>query len=359
MENTQPKEKLSTDHFSCPSCGAEAQFNPKTQMLICPYCNNESYIDNQTGVDEQNIDDLFENAKVWDETEIIQCENCGAKESISKGQIATHCSFCGTPNIVKTSEIVGMTPHGVCPFQFDNVEASKFAKKWVKKRHFAPNKFKKSAEAKAISGVYSPAFTFDCATDSVYSGRLGRTRSRTVVGSDGKLQRETYTEYFNISGKHSTTHDDIIVHASSNISSIMLDKLGRYPTNESLAYDQKYLAGYSANAYAINGQQAWEQGKAKIDYNIQKEVLKKYQHDTVASFNAKTEYKNRSFKYLLLPVFIGHHKFKEKIYNFYINGCTGQVTGKAPVSWVKVLFAVLGGIIAVGAAVALYMLGNK
>ena len=352
MEDTQTKEKLSTDHYACPNCGADAKFNPKTQTLSCPYCFSEMVIENTSSIDEQDIENLFENTQVWDDVEIIQCSNCGAKENIQKGQIATHCAFCGTANIVKTTEIVGMTPHGVCPFQFDINKASEYAKKWVKKKRFAPNKFKKSAEAKAISGVYSPAFTFDCETDSVYNGKLGKTKYRTVIGSDGKLRRESYTDYFRISGTHSTVHDDIVVHASGNIPTVMLDDLGNYPTNDSVSYDQRYLAGYIANTYAKNGEQAWAEGKSKIDNIIKQQVLKKYTHDTVASFEAKTNYKNRKFKYLLLPVFIGHHKFKEKIYNFYINGCTGKVSGKAPVSWVKVLFAVLGGILAVGAFVA-------
>lgn len=359
MGNTQQKGKISTDHYSCPNCGAGAEFNTKTQTLSCPYCASQIVIDNQSAIAEQDINNLFSDAKVWSDAEIIQCENCGAKESISKGQIATHCSFCGTTNIVKTSEIVGMTPHGICTFQFDNKQAAAFAKKWAKKQRFAPNKFKKSAEAKAISGVYSPAFTFDCETDSEYKGRLGRTKYRTVVGSNGKLREESYTDYFRISGNHSAVHDDIIVHASSNIPNTMLDGLGDYPTKTSVSYDQRYLAGYTANTYAKDGQQAWAEGKAKIDGIIKKQVLKKYTHDVVDSFEAKTTYKNRSFKYLLLPVFIGHYKFKEKLYNFYVNGCTGKVSGKAPVSWVKVLFTVLAGIAIIGAFVYLHIFLNR
>lgn len=61
----------------------------------------------------------------------------------------------------------------------------------------------------------------------------------------------------------------------------------------------------------------------------------KYDHDEVDTFEASTTYSNRSFKYLLFPVFVGHHKFRNKIYNFYINGCTGKVSGKSPVSWLK------------------------
>ena len=28
--------------FDCPACGAEAQWNPAKQALVCPYCGTES-----------------------------------------------------------------------------------------------------------------------------------------------------------------------------------------------------------------------------------------------------------------------------------------------------------------------------
>ena len=338
------EEKLETNNYSCPNCGGECSFDPKTQQLTCLYCNSKVDIEKANFDTEQDISQLFQNAKVWDETEVVQCKNCGAKENISKGGIATHCSFCGTNNIVKTSEIVGMKPHGLCPFVITNEQASELAVKWAKSKIFAPNKFKKSAEAKAISGVYSPAFTFDCSTETRYRGELGETKTRTKRNPDGKLVSESYTDYFPIAGHHSATFDDVIVHTSANIPEIMLDKLGSYPTSTASEYDEKFLVGYTANTYAKDGVAAWQAGKAKIDYRIKRQILSKYHHDVVRSFYASTKYSDRSFKYLLLPVYVGHYNYKNVNYNFYVNGSTGKVSGKAPVSWVKILFTILGAV---------------
>lgn len=354
------KEKLNIEHHACPNCGAEAVFDPKTQMLVCPYCNTQTEVaENQTTTYERNIDILFSESKVWTDAETIQCENCGAKETISKGQIATHCPFCGTTNIVKTTDIVGMTPHGVCPFVYNVDDAAKFAKAWARKKAFAPNKFKKSAEPKSISGLYSPAFTFDCSTNTHYKGVLGKTHTRMVRGSDGKMHSEHYTVYFDISGNHSAIHDDVLIHATGNIPNVMLEGLGKYPTESAATYSEKYLAGYPASSYSKDGNQAWSEGKLKIDNTIKQQILKNYTYDKVSSFKADTKYNNRSFKYLLLPVFVGHHKYKQKLYNFYVNGSTGKVSGKAPVSWIKVLLAILGGAALIGAIIALALLGNK
>ena len=44
---------------------------------------------------------------------------------------------------------------------------------------------------------------------------------------------------------------------------------------------------------------------------------------------------------LLLPVYIGAFRRKEKVYRVVINGQTGARTGTMPVSWVKIVCALL------------------
>ena len=42
---------------------------------------------------------------------------------------------------------------------------------------------------------------------------------------------------------------------------------------------------------------------------------------------------------LLLPVWIGAYRVKEKMYRVVLNGQSGEITGTAPISWAKVLLA--------------------
>ncbi len=60
----------------------------------------------------------------------------------------------------------------------------------------------------------------------------------------------------------------------------------------------------------------------------------------------RVETKNSHVKYklTLLPMYLSAFKFKNKSYNVLVNGQTGQVGGKAPVSPLRVAIAVLLGI---------------
>ena len=202
-------ENITTIHQSCPSCGAEPVFDPTKQALRCPYCGTITEIASNDA-NEHDIDQLFANGQVWNQTEVIKCENCGAKENLTKGQIAKQCPFCGTTNVITTSEFVGITPNGICPFQLTKSEASSIAHNWSKKKLFAPNQFKKSARANGISGIYVPVFTFDCDTETLYRGILGEDETRKNF--DG--EEEDYTSYYHISGVHPSKHNDIIINAS-------------------------------------------------------------------------------------------------------------------------------------------------
>jgi len=64
----------------------------------------------------------------------------------------------------------------------------------------------------------------------------------------------------------------------------------------------------------------------------------------VSSFRISTQYYNITYKYVLLPVYVGHCKWRQKVYNFFVNGLNAKVTGKAPVSPLKVSILVVLGI---------------
>ena len=54
-----------------------------------------------------------------------------------------------------------------------------------------------------------------------------------------------------------------------------------------------------------------------------------------------TNYSAITFKHLLLPVYVGAYRFREKVYQVVINGRTGEVQGERPYSFWKIFFFAL------------------
>ncbi len=345
-----------TDIAKCPSCGANMVFSPEKHALECPYCGTIKPLEISES-EEKALENLINAEREWiAEAHVFRCENCGAREVLRREDIAKKCSFCGTTNIVETDELPGVKPNAVVPFKIEVDTAIEKFKAWVKKKFFAPSKFKKEVKAENISGVYNPAFTFDTNTHSSYSGVLGKYYYKTVR-VNGKTVRRRYTRYFNISGTFDMFFDDVLIQASTVIEQKSLEKLQPFDTNQSREYDKGFLSGYTATQYTKDGMACWSEAKKKIDARLRSAILSQYTYDVVSSFNVSTMCSNVTYKYVLLPLYVGHSTWKEKNYNFFVNGVNGKVTGKTPVSALKVGLVVLLGLLAVGGIVALAILG--
>lgn len=351
----EEQERASTETAKCPACGADLVYDPETQALKCPYCGTEKEINGRI-CSESDLNRLFtERANAWaTEAKAFRCVNCGATTVISKNELSKCCAYCGASNVIESDEMSGMRPDAVLPFSLTKEEAGKSATQWAKKRFFAPRKFKKSLTPENINGNYNPSFTFDSALHCVYKGRLGEYyyETRTV---NGKTEQVRKVRYFNISGTYNTAFDDILVQASDKIPQKTMDKIQPFDTNNSQKYSANYLYGFSATQYNRDGKSCWNSAK-EIMYNRAKsQILAKYTYDVVDSFSMDVTYSDVTYKYVLVPLYIGHFDFKSKLYNFFVNGRNGKTTGKVPTSPIKVAVLVLLGLAIIAGVIALYI----
>ena len=73
-------------------------------------------------------------------------------------------------------------------------------------------------------------------------------------------------------------------------------------------------------------------------------ILNHYNCDVIDYLNVSTQHQNVTYKYILLPVYRLNYRFKKKEYPVLVNGNSSRVTGKAPVSPLRVAIAVLLGL---------------
>lgn len=335
-------EQHETEVFKCPACGANLTFSPSKQMLVCDHCGGEFELGKTYGVEPVDFATGERPQETWgEETVVYRCENCGAKEILSRTEIAKTCPFCGTTNIVATNELSGMKPNGVLPFLFDEEAAKKNFLAWIKKKWFVPNKLKKQAAADQTRGVYSPCWLFNANSSSMYNGRLGE-RYTVTVGSGKNRRTETRIRWFTVSGNYDRGFEDYIVEASPYLTQRQVDDLRPFQLDKAVAYDQRFLAGFAASHYDKDMDTSWLEARRGLDEIIRREILNLYHADVVDFLNVSSFYKDVTFRYMLLPIWICNYKFKSKIYHFYVNGSTGKVVGKVPRSPIKIGLFSLG-----------------
>ncbi len=345
------KQAIKGKVYKCPTCGSILNFDPKSFKLKCIHCNSFQELTNVTGAFEiPYTGDSETSYTPWGEAKTMKCRSCGAEFAVNSYETATNCPFCGTSNIMTTDDIPGIKPNAILPFKISQEEALDSYKLWLKKRHMSPNNLKKLAESKNMRGVYVPVFTFDADTFSTYTIRYGIHRT-VIVGSGKNRRTVVVTDWYTDSGRYSRAFNDIQVEASQLINNKNLYKTGYFDTNNAKLYNSQYIAGFAAERYSTGLDESWGQAKEQMDSSIRSGILSNYHYDELDYLNVRSEYHNKTYKYLLAPIWLLVYNYKGKEYKCIINGRNGQADGLAPLSKIKVALvsvasaAVLGVII--------------
>jgi hypothetical protein len=69
--------------------------------------------------------------------------------------------------------------------------------------------------------------------------------------------------------------------------------------------------------------------------------------DTHRNLQISSHYQIRTFKHILVPVWLASYTYGSKSFQVVINGYTGKMAGEHPLSWVKITLAVLAVIIVI------------
>lgn len=340
--------------YSCPNCEAALKFIPEKQVLHCDYCDFEMEIDGTIGTVEHEFLDNINSDSSWNEdAKVVHCDNCGANTVVEELDISFTCPFCGSNSVLETKDLPGIKPHRVVPFKIGADLISQNYSKWLKRKFFVPKKVKDNIPKLKLHGVYLPVWTFDAKTLSLYKGRLGKHYTTTVGSGDNK-RTVVKTRYFYISGKELVDFDDLIVNAGSKITQDEINAISPFDTNNSYNYEKSYLVGFSAEHYATNLEEGWNSSKRMMKEDIRCKVLSHYMYDVISYLNINTTYNDITYKYCLLPIWTGVYSYNNKKYRFIANGETGKVSGKTPISPLKVTFTVLACLIVVVLLIILF-----
>lgn len=342
----------------CPNCGATITFDPASGMLHCDYCGYSHTLpkpDSEASIVE--LDFAAEaNKESFDwgqEKKSVECKQCGAVTVYDALETAAVCPFCGSTSVMPAANDKSVKPGAVVPFSVTKETAGENFTKWLKKKWFAPRKAKKNASPDAFKGIYLPYWTYDAQTTSSFTARAGYDRK--VKNKDGNY--ETVTDWHPVSGVYQEFIDDETVMASKQQEDSGVRECEPFRLSKLVPYTPQALAGFAAERYSVGLQEGWEKAQVsintKLKSNIEKYVKSKWRCDRVSSVKFSTLYNDITYKYVLLPAWVSAFKYKEKVYQFAVNGQTGKVGGKAPVSALRVIFAIALGI---GAIVGLYYL---
>lgn len=312
-------------HYKCPNCGNDMAFDSESGTLTCGSCNRQENIES---LPDEYITSTFseEDAKEY------VCNNCGAVIITDADTTATNCSFCGA-GVVLGDRLTGvLAPLKVIPFSISKEEAIKAFKKWCKNGLLTPRGFMTADRIKEITGIYVPFWMYDLHTKAKVKA-LG-TRVRTYTRGEYIY---TETSFYDVYRDMDLRYVKVPVDASEKLDDELMDKLEPFNYKELKNFNTAYLAGYIAEKYNYDDETLFPRVKEKIKTHIDS-----YIRSTIKGYSS-VQYKNKDINtnklnsfYVLLPVWMVYYDYNDKEHIFAMNGQTGKVVGKPPISYKKV-----------------------
>jgi hypothetical protein len=335
--------------FPCEGCGADLRWEPGVTALRCEYCGfTKSVTPSAERIREKAVDAALRAPRDvgWGaERKVIACKRCGAHTTLEPHVAASTCAFCGTAAVVEAPANASVVrPEGLLPFHIPRETAQQSFRSWLGTLWFRPSDLKSRSRVTNIQGVYIPFWTFDAATDSWWTAEAGYFYYVTVrVRENGKMvsRQEQRVRWEHASGTLQMFFDDVPVPASRGVSQDLTQKLEPFPTADLTPYEPSYLSGFLAEENAVDLPEALETAKTRMRGDIRAACSRDVPGDTQRNLEVETTFDAVAYKNALLPIWISAYEYGAKPYRFLVNGVTGQCTGTAPWSWVKITMLVL------------------
>lgn len=347
----------------CPSCSGTMQYSPENGALKCMYCGYEKAIDTTpVALTSHSLekcsadcaDMLKEGINTTTVTE-IKCQQCGATTAVAENITSARCAFCGSSLVLTDAHSRrAWKPEYMLPFSIGKKTGREAYKKWIKGKWYAPGELRKNAaDAKAFQGVYMPYWAYDAETETRYKGQQGRSATK-VKRVNGKEETVSYTEWHDVEGKVAVDFENLLVPASDTLPPGIINELVRWDLENCVDYNEEFLSGFETELYTKDFVEAAEIAKQKMDSEIDHEIRSDIGGTDQRIDWRDTDYGDITFKHLLLPIWISSYTYKGKIYQFVVNGRTGEVEGNYPKSMAKVAITIIVALIIAGTLLYFY-----
>ena len=325
--------------YKCPCCDAGLQFGSDAQKMTCEYCGNsfeletvKEYHEAQISSDNTTFDWEKSSNQEWseDETQAMHafiCPSCAGEIVSDENTAATFCPYCGNPTILPGRVSGGLRPDAVLPFQTTKEDAKTAFLNLCKKKPLLPRFFTQDQQIEKITGFYVPYWLYDCKSE--FTGRYNATRVQHWSDANYEYTR---TEHFLLHRGSEAAFSGIPMDASQKMEDAIMESIEPFDYSQMVDFDTAYLSGFFADKYDVEASSGEERIRQRVGSSMDDLLQSSFLgFTTVIPTTKNLQVKHSVAKYVLLPVWMLHTKYKEKTYVFAMNGQTGKMTGSFPI----------------------------
>lgn len=226
----------------------------------------------------------------------------------------------------------------VVPFQIPKRGAIDRLRMHLERRRFAPTELRRlRVHGRGLRGVLVPFWVYEGVVRSEYRARVGVdwVRPEHYRDRDGndRVRQVWETEWFPLGGTAVREIEDHVVSASVGLPAHEANPLEPFDLGRAVRFDPRLLSGFEAELPSITSDHARSIAVAQLREaegpRLQRELLPG-DRNRIEWIDSKVEL--RGCKLVLLPVWIASYRQGDLVVRLLVNGQTGEVVGRVPVS---------------------------
>lgn len=283
---------------------------------------------------------------------IFACKNCGAELSVDEALRTTVCIYCDTPSVVESpSRTSGPRPAFTVGFVQPEAQVRKHVARWLRTRNiFCPGSIR-HANVENLKGVYVPAYLYSAVSRTDYAARIGEnyteTETYTTTDKDGKTVTKTRTvvktEWRSLRGTRAANVSDVLVTASKGLSNSELEAIEPFDWRALRRYSPAMVAGWPAENASLDVVTCLQMARDEAEAHCNRALSGFMPGDSHQIVSARTSFEKEAVDLVLVPTWLLNARYaadKPPI-RIVVNGQTGAVHGKPPLSALRIALAIV------------------
>ncbi|MEO7732423.1 MAG: hypothetical protein ABIY55_15750, partial [Kofleriaceae bacterium] len=292
----------------------------------------------------------------------FSCGQCGASLAFAGVRTQT-CPYCTSPNFVERPPSTHQPrPSLAVAFTGDAAGARRDLDRWLGSRTWFADSRIKRAQVADLRGVYVPAYLYSAVAHTDYTASIGEhyTETETYETKDAEGNKKTETrsvtrtEYRPLAGHHVGYVTDVLVSASTGLTTRELHAVEPYELLHLRRYTPALVSGWIAEEFARDSDACRRLSRDEAIDEVGTRLRRFLPGDSHCDLSWRTTVAWESLEPVLVPVWVLAVRYRDDkpLLRLVINGQTGAIAGKVPLAWWKVTLALLVAA-AVIAAIAL------
>lgn len=259
----------------------------------------------------------------------VSCQSCGAQISFEALERTVHCPYCDSPSVVdRPASPDRPDPVFALGFAITRDDAARRMRRWIRRRKMGPFGLK-GKTAEHVRGVYLPTYLYSATAHTSYSAS---------IGEHYKEGKEKKTEYRDLSGTHGTYVADILVTASRGIPNDEIEGIEPFDLRGLHRYDPAIVSGWISEEPSRTQKECQALARVESTARVGQLLRGFLPGDTKSRLQYDTELRDEAVDLTLVPIWVFAIRYENKKppLRILVNGQTGKVFGKVPISWAKI-----------------------